>query len=128
MMKTTLVLILLLPLSPARAQTTMPTTSAPAASSVGPVTYGAGHKLCSEWIAAETKPDQSDYYADRFWVAGFMSAYNWYVSTNGFDIGRGLTPDDMKTSMHSLCAARPAETIASAASDMLIKLKARQLR
>ena len=99
----------------------------PAAPPAGPVTYGAGHKLCSDWIAAETKQDgDKEYMANRFWVAGFMSAYNVYVSTGGFDIGRGLTPDIMKTSMHAQCAAHPTETIAAAATAMLATLKARQ--
>lgn len=91
----------------------------------GPVTYGAGHKLCSEWSAAETKADQSEYFANRFWVAGFMSAYNIYVSPTGYDIAKGLAPDDMKSFMHSRCAANPNETIATAATAFLAMLKAR---
>ena len=122
-MKHALLPLLLFPLAPAVAQ---PAATSTAPISRGPVTYGAGHKLCSEWSAAETKADQSDYYANRFWVAGFMSAYNVYVSTNGFDIGRGLTPDDMKSFMHARCAANPNETVAAAATAFLASLKARQ--
>ena len=99
--------------------------SSPAPSS-GPRTDGAGHELCRAWIAAETKPDQSDYYANRFWVAGFMSAYNWYVSAGGFDIGRGLSRDDTKAYMHAECASHPSETVATAAAAMLAMQKARQ--
>ena len=91
-------------------------------------TYGAGHKLCSDWSAAEAKPDQTEYFANRFWVAGFMSAYNVYVATGGFDIGKGLTPDDMKALMHARCAANPAATIAAAATAVLATLKARQAK
>ena len=109
---------------PAAAQTSAP---APAAAA-GPITYGAGHKLCSDWIAAETKPDQSDYYANRFWVAGFMSAYNIYVSPPGFDVGKGTTPTEMKTFMHDQCARRPTDTIAAAAAAFIANLKARQHR
>ena len=116
-MKSALLSLLLVTLAPAVAQPAAPH---------GPVTYGAGHKLCSEWSAAETKADQSDYYANRFWVAGFMSAYNVYVSTGGFDIGKGLTPDDMKSFMHARCAANPNETIAAASTVFLASLKARQ--
>ena len=114
--------IFVAPLSGACAQTTaMPVTPA----RPGPVAYGAGHKLCNEWSAAEAKTDQSEYFANRFWVAGFMSAYNIYVSPPGYDIAKGLTPDDMKSYMHSWCAANPAETIASAATAFLAMLKAR---
>lgn len=115
--------LLVAPLAAACAQTTaVPTTPAGA----GPVTYGAGHKLCSDWSAAETKVDQSEYSANRFWVAGFMSAYNIYVSPAGYDIAKGLTPDDMKSFMHNRCAANPTETIATAATAFLAMLKARQ--
>ena len=112
-------LLLLAPLSPAWGHSAA-APSAPAR------TYGAGHKLCSDWSAAETNTDQSEYAANRFWVAGFMSAYNVYVSTGGFDIGKGLTPDDMKSFMHNRCAANPTETIATAATAFLAMLKARQ--
>ncbi|WP_457355332.1 hypothetical protein [Sphingomonas sp. UYP23] len=126
-------MLLFVPMSPAFAQTATPAASAvssPVATTApaGPVTYGAGHKFCSEWSAAEVKADQSDYYANRFWVAGFMSAYNWYVSTDGFDIGRGLTPSDMKTFMHDRCAAHPTETVATAAAQLLTMLRTRQGR
>jgi opacity protein-like surface antigen len=114
--------LLVAPFSAACAQTaTPPRAAAPG----GPVTYGAGHKLCSDWSAAETKADQSEYFANRFWVAGFMSAYNVYVSPPGYDIARGLTPDDMKSFMHTRCAGNPAETIATAATAFLVMLKAR---
>ncbi|WP_174279022.1 hypothetical protein [Sphingomonas bacterium] len=117
-MKLVLASLLLAPLSPVVAQ-----QAAPAA---GPVTYGPGHKLCSDWSAAETKADPSEYMANRFFVAGVMSAYNIYVSPPGFDIGRGLTPDDMKSFMHGECAAHPAETIATAATAFVAMMKARQ--
>lgn len=125
MNRTLAAMLLVAPLSTACAQTTaMPVAPARA----GPVTYGAGHKLCSDWSAAETKADQSEYFANRFWVAGFMSAYNIYVSPPGYDIAKGLTPDDMKTFMHNRCAANPTETIATAATAFLVELKARQQR
>ena len=114
--------LLLLPWSAALAQP----AGVPAGQPAGPVTYGAGHKTCSEWSAAETKPDQSEYAANRFWVAGFMSAYNVYVSTGGFDIGKGLTPDDMKKFMHDRCAANPGEMVATAAAAWIATLKSRQ--
>ena len=116
MIRSAVAALLLLPTVPAAAQVTPPSS---------PVTYGAGHKLCSDWSAAETKADPSEYSANRFWVAGFMSAYNIYVSTNGFDIGRGLTPNDMKAFMHDRCTTHPTETIASAATAFLTSLKAR---
>ncbi len=109
---------------PLSAQTIAPGPAVPA----GPNTYGAGHKLCSDWVAAETKPDQSDYYANRFWVAGFMSAYNIYVAPPGFDVGKGTTPTEMKTFMHAQCATRPMDTIAMAATAFITNLKARQGR
>ena len=112
-------MLLLAPLSPTWGHSAA-APSAPAR------TFGAGHKLCGDWSAAETKTDQSEYAANRFWVAGFMSAYNVYVSTGGFDIGKGLTPDDMKAWMHDRCAATPTETIATAATAFLALLKARQ--
>lgn len=112
-------LLTVAPLAPLAAQALVTT---------GPVTYGAGHKLCSEWSAAEVKPDEAEYRTNRFWVAGFMSAYNIYVSPAGYDIGRGLTPDDMKTFMHARCATHPDETIASAATAFLAMLKARPTR
>jgi hypothetical protein len=99
--------------------------AAQAPATTGPVTYGAGHKLCSEWSAAEVKPDETEYRTNRFWVAGFMSAYNVYVSPAGYDIGKGLTPDDMKAFMHTRCAAHPDETIAAAATAFLAMLRAR---
>lgn len=114
-------LLLLASTSPSYADTEETPTAHPA-----PVTYGAGHKLCSDWSAAEVLPDRSQYFANRFWVASFMSAYNVYVSTGGFDIGKGLTPDDMKAWMHDRCAANPAETIATAATAFLAMLKTRQ--
>ncbi|WP_174285018.1 hypothetical protein [Sphingomonas bacterium] len=123
-MKTVAALLILAVTVPARAQTSAPVPAVPA----GPNTYGAGHKLCSDWVAAETKPDQSDYYANRFWVAGFMSAYNIYVSPPGFDVGKGTTPTEMKTFMHTRCATRPTDTIAMAATAFIANLKARQGR
>ena len=93
-----------------------------------PVTYGPGHKLCSDWSAAETKADPAEYMANRFFVAGVMSAYNIYVSPPGFDIGKGLTPDDMKHFMHDRCAAHPAETIGTAAAAFITMLRARQTK
>lgn len=110
--------LLLASIAPAQAQT------APAP--VGPVTYGPGHKLCSDWSAAETKADQSEYMANRFFVAGVMSAYNIFVSPPGFDIGRGLTPADMKSFMHDRCASHPTETIGAAATAFIAMLKTRQ--
>ena len=111
-------LLLLAPCVPAAAQ--------PAAAPANPITYGPGHKLCSDWSAAETKPDQAEYAGNRFFVAGVMSAYNIYVSPPGFDIGRGLTPDDMKRFMHDRCASHPTETIAAAATAWIAMLKTRQ--
>ncbi len=113
-------LILLAPLAPLAAQKAAP----PA----GPVTYGPGHKLCSDWSAAETKADQSEYTGNRFFVAGMMSAYNIYVSPPGFDVAHGITPDDMKTFMHAECAAHPTETIATAATAFIASTKARQAK
>ena len=110
--------LLLTPVAPAAAQQAAP----PA----GPVTYGPGHKLCSDWSTAETKADPSEYMANRFFVAGVMSAYNIFVSAPGFDIGRGLTPDDMKSFMHDRCAAHPTETIGAAATAFIGMLKTRQ--
>ncbi len=118
-MKIVLAAILLLaPLAPAMAQQASATS--------GPVTYGPGHKLCSDWSAAETRADQSEYMANRFFVAGVMSAYNIFVSQPGFDIGRGLTPADMKSFMHDRCASHPTETIGAAATAFIAMLKARQ--
>ena len=113
-------LLLLAPLAPLAAQKAAP----PA----GPVTYGPGHKLCSDWSAAETKTDPSEYAGNRFFVAGMMSAYNIYVSPPGFDVARGMTPDDMKSFMHAECAAHPTETIATAASAFIASAKSRQAR
>ena len=109
-------LLLLAPLAPAMAQ------DAPA----GPVTYGPGHKLCSDWSAAETKADGSEYMANRFFVAGVMSAYNIFVSPPGFDIGRGQTPAAMKSFMHDRCASHPTETIGTAATAYIAMLKTLQ--
>ena len=120
-----LVSLLLSSLSPVHGQSPATSTAPPRKA---PVTYGSGHKLCSDWIAAETKVDQTDYVANRFWVAGFMSAYNVFVAAADFDIGRGLTPADMKTWMHARCDANPTETIATAATAFLDMLKARQAR
>lgn len=111
-------ILVLAPLAPAAAQE--------AASTAGPVTYGPGHKLCSDWSAAETKADPAEYAGNRFFVAGVMSAYNIFVSPPGFDIGRGLTPEDMKRFMHDRCAAHPTETIATAATAFIASLKTRQ--
>ena len=91
----------------------------------GPVTYGPGHKLCSEWSAAEAKPDDHEYMANRFFIAGVMSAYNLYVSPAGYDIGKGLRPEDMKAFMHDQCAAHPTYTIATAAVAWIGYLKKR---
>ena len=108
--------------------TSPPVAAEPAGAPAGPVAYGPGHKLCGDWSAAETKTDPAEYMANRFFVAGVMSAYNIYVSPPGFDIGRGLTPDDMKHFMHGECAARPNETIATAAAAFIASMKARQVR
>lgn len=117
------VFFLFAPLAPAGAQQATP-QSAPLPG--GPVTYGPGHKLCSDWSAAENKADPSEYVGNRFFVAGVMSAYNIFVSPPGFDIGRGLTPDDMKRFMHDRCALHPTETIATAATAFVAMMKARQ--
>lgn|GEM_PF-6592539 len=105
---------------------TAPAVAQQPAVHAGPVTYGPGHKLCSDWSAAETKPDGSEYMANRFFVAGVMSAYNIFVSPPGFDIGRGQTPDAMKQFMHDRCASHPAETIGSAAATYIEMLKTLQ--
>ena len=123
MKRALLVSLLLSLLPPAYGQS--PATSA-APPRKGPVTYGSGPKLCSDWIAAETKADQTDYVANRFWVAGFMSAYNVFVSAPDFDIGKGTTPEVMKTFMHARCEANPTETIAAAGKAFIEMLKARQ--
>ncbi|WP_174297618.1 hypothetical protein [Sphingomonas bacterium] len=122
-MKLILASILVASLSPVAAQQ-LPAQQPPVQG--GPVTYGPGHKLCSDWSAAETKADPSEYAGNRFFVAGVMSAYNIYVSPPGFDIGRGLTPDDMKGFMHAQCAAHPTETIAAAATAFVAMMKTRQ--
>ncbi len=98
---------------------------AAAAQTPGAVTYGPGHKLCSDWSAAEVKPDDHDYMANRFFVAGVMSAYNLYVSPPGYDVGKGLKPEDMKAFMHDRCAGHPTETIGAAAVAWIDHLKAR---
>lgn len=113
----------LAPLAPIAAQQASAPQPAPAP---GPVVYGPGHKLCSDWSAAETKADPNEYTGNRFYVAGIMSAYNIYVSPPGFDIARGLKPDDMKSFMHAECASHPAETIATAATAFLTSLTTRQ--
>lgn len=103
--------------------------AAPAAApaqTAAPVTYGPGHKLCRDWSAAETRADPGEYLANRFFVAGVMSAYNIFVSPAGYDIGRGLKPEDMKAFMHDRCAAYPDETIGTAATAWIASLKARQ--
>ena len=121
-MRASVVALLLAMPSLALAQGTPP---APAPAS-GPVTYGAGHKLCSDWLAAETKPDQGEALANRFWVAGVMSAYNIYVAAPGFDIGKGQAPADMKGYMHAKCAEDSTATIASAATAYIAMLKTKQ--
>ncbi len=119
------VILLMSSWSPVLGQTSATSPTPPPA---GRVTYGAGHKLCSDWTAAETKADQTDYVANRFWVAGFMSAYNVYVAAPDFDIGKGVTPTDMKAWMHATCAVNPSKTVAAAATAFLAMLKARQDR
>ncbi len=99
--------------------------AAVAAQTSGAVTYGPGHKLCSDWSAAEAKSDDHDYMANRFFVAGVMSAYNLYVSPPGYDVGKGLKPEDMKAFMHAECATHPDETIGAAAAAWIDHLKAR---
>ena len=101
-------------------------TGGAVAQTPGAVTYGPGHKPCSDWSAAETKADPNEYMANRFFVAGVMSAYNIFVSPAGFDIGRGLKPEDMKAFMHDRCAAHPDETIGAAATAWIASLKARR--
>ena len=122
MKRALLVSLLLSPLFPVHGQSSATSAAPP------PRTFGAGPKLCSDWIAAETKVDQTDYVSNRFWVAGFMSAYNVFVSAPDFDIGKGTTPADMKTWMHARCEASPTETIATAAKGFIDMLKARQGR
>lgn len=116
--------VLLAPLASVVAQP----AATPVAGMTGPVVYGPGHKLCSDWSAAETKADQSEYAGNRFFVAGVMSAYNIFVSPAGYDIARGLKPDDMKSFMHDECAAHPTETVATAATAFITMLKTRQAK
>ena len=130
-MRSAFILLMFLPLSLADAQSVPPPAGplmAPfaGARSSAPVTFGAGRKACSDWLADEAKPESSDSAADHYWMAGFVSAYNWYLAADGVDIAQGLTGDDMKSSMHARCAAHPTGTVATAASEVIAILKARR--
>jgi hypothetical protein len=90
---------------------------------------GAGSRPCSDFIRFREKriekftPDQYDV-ADvivEHWVAGFMTAHNFYV-TDTFDVVGTVTIDQIEDRIEKYCRANPnrrvAEAVAAIAQDL----------
>lgn len=88
--------------------------------------FAAGSLTCDKWVIAQATPDSSDARAQRYWVAGVMSAYNIYVAPEGFNIGKGVTPGDLGAWMTTRCSDHPSETIGQAAQAFIRNLEERQ--
>jgi hypothetical protein len=86
---------------------------------------GVGNLSCGRWTA-EQPPEMGSPIRTVFtnWLAGYVSGYNAWRGGNVLD---GTDWDSELAWMDQYCVAHPAEPVASAAGQLIIKLDGRKL-
>jgi len=96
---------------------------------------GAGSRPCSDFIKFREKriekftPEQYDV-ADvivEHWVAGFMTAHNFYV-TDTYDVVGTVTIDQIEDRIEQYCRANPNRRVAEAVAAIAQDLHARRIK
>jgi hypothetical protein len=83
--------------------------------------YGAGSLPCREWVEAQRKADPTRFStADIYqvWIVGFVSGAGYAGLTL-----KGSNSEGMKAFVDQYCAARPSDTIATAAAALVRGLR-----
>lgn len=90
---------------------------------------GAGHRSCADYVAFREKrlenftPEQYEV-ADvifEHWIAGYMSAHNFYVADT-YDVVGGRTMDDLKRGIETYCRANPNDRVVEGVTALVREL------
>ena len=84
---------------------------------------GFGTKSCGE-IVADFKANERSQLSDSIWVAGFLTAYNYYVHGR-LDISRGVDVASRDLWINNYCTAHPLKKLVDAAAAFVTELKGR---
>jgi hypothetical protein len=99
--------------------------------------FGSGTKSCAEWAQAEAErrpvnsggtmltETGSDIPGQTQWVAGFLTAFNYYQSATP-NVAEGNDLNGVFAWMDAYCAAHPSDPIAKAAIALVAELSKRQ--
>ena len=99
--------------------------------------FGVGTKSCAEWTNAEAErlrvssggtmytQTGSDIPAQTQWVAGFLTAFNYYQSATP-NVAEGTDMNGLFTWMDTYCDAHPNDPIAKAAIALVAEFSRRQ--
>ena len=110
--------------------------SAPAIDSSGRYyALGVGSRSCADYVKYSEKklenftPDQYEV-ADKIiehWVAGFMTAHNFYV-TDTYDVVGTVTIDQLQERIEKYCRANPDKRVAEAIVSIAQELHEKRIR
>ena len=83
-------------------------------------TYGAGSVGCNQWLRSRKLKDTLNE-RDQHWVAGYVTAYNRWVSKERSIIPE-LTPNRLYDMVDRFCEENPLQSLAGAAESVILEL------
>jgi len=91
------------------------------------VALGAGAISCGGWT--EERRARSDMaFSYMQWVAGYFTSYNEWDDPHETNILANTNIDSVGASMDNYCAAHPLDTVADAASSVLVEIYQRETK
>jgi hypothetical protein len=82
------------------------------------IIWGAGATTCERWTAARARGVPL---AAQSWIQGFVSSHNHYAEGPN-DLGKGMSPDDLRSWVDNYCSGHPDHLLAAAAEALVIEL------
>jgi len=98
--------------------------------------YGVGPKKCEVYIQLRERKLPGDYTAKDYentdevvaqWVAGYMTAHNYYVRDT-FDVTAAAGKDKVMGWLESLCRQNPEQPFVSAVADLAFRLHSQRTK
>src|SRR5262249_33017026 len=83
------------------------------------IIWGPGANTCEQWATA--RRERSVPSADQSWIQGFVSSHNHYADGPN-DLGKGITPDALRSWVDSYCTQHPHDLLVRAAETLVIEL------
>ena len=83
------------------------------------IIWGAGATTCERWTMARRAGRVP--VAAQSWIQGFVSSHNHYAEGPN-DLGKGMTPDALRSWVDDYCSGHPDHLLAAAAEALVIEL------